>query len=71
MPSVFLDSPTNSTMFTTCCRCAICDDQSCCPKCGVKIEQQGTRERWQYAYGNQRRAKEIAHKQYQPQQREG
>ena len=33
MSSVFLCSPTNSTMFTTCCQVAICDDQQKCPRC--------------------------------------
>jgi hypothetical protein len=33
MPGVFLCSPTNSTMFTTCCKVAICDDQQKCPRC--------------------------------------
>lgn len=60
MPSVFLCSPTNSTMFTTCCQCAICDDQRCCPKCGIEIDQQGHRSRWEHAYGKQKRAHEAA-----------
>lgn len=33
MASVFYDSTTNSTFFTTCCRTAICDDQQKCPRC--------------------------------------
>ena len=33
MADVYLCSPTNSTMFTTCCRVAICDDQQKCPRC--------------------------------------
>lgn len=28
---------TNSTMFTTCCEVAICDDEKCCPKCGKEV----------------------------------
>ena len=28
---------TNSTMFTECCGCAICDDEPCCPCCGRKV----------------------------------
>lgn len=32
MPTVKLDNPNNSTMFTTCCGCAICDDQNHCPR---------------------------------------
>lgn len=35
--NVYLCSPTNSTMFTSCCHCAICDDQSNCPKCGKYV----------------------------------
>ena len=33
MSSVYLSSPTNSQMFTTCCHLAICDDQQKCPGC--------------------------------------
>jgi hypothetical protein len=32
-----LPGGTNSTMFTECCGCAICDDESCCPSCGRKV----------------------------------
>ena len=28
---------TNSTMFTECCRIAICDDQIKCPQCGELV----------------------------------
>ena len=28
---------TNSTMFTECCDCAICDDEGCCPSCGREV----------------------------------
>lgn len=28
---------TNSTMFTACCRVAICDDKLDCPRCGQKV----------------------------------
>jgi len=28
---------TNSTMFTTCCQVAICDDEILCPRCGKKV----------------------------------
>ena len=34
---VRLASSTNSTMFTDCCHCAICDDQERCPVCKDKI----------------------------------
>ena len=37
MPTVQLSGPTNSTMFTTCCGVAICDDQAACPRCGEDI----------------------------------
>ena len=33
MSGVYLCSPTNSQMFTTCCKAAICDDQQKCPRC--------------------------------------
>ena len=35
--SVFLCSPTNSTMFTTCCECAICNDETRCPNCRALV----------------------------------
>lgn len=50
MATVYLDSPTNSTMFTTCCNVAICDDQACCPQCGQGVEPQGGPARWRAAY---------------------
>lgn len=55
MPSVYLCSPTNSTMFTTCCNVAIGDDQNNCPKCSANIEPQGHKSRWIHAYGRQSR----------------
>jgi hypothetical protein len=60
MPSVYLSSRFNSTMFTTCCSVAICDDQEACPQCKQIIEPQGHRARWERAYGPQRR--ELAEK---------
>ncbi len=30
-------SHTNSTLFTTCCGVAICDDQNKCPYCGEEV----------------------------------
>jgi hypothetical protein len=30
-------SGTNSTLFTECCGCAICDDEANCPECGRKV----------------------------------
>jgi hypothetical protein len=33
MSRVFLCSPTNSQMFTTCCETAICSNQQKCPSC--------------------------------------
>ena len=30
-------SGTNSTMFTECCETAICDDERCCPSCGLEV----------------------------------
>lgn len=55
MPSVFLCSPTNSTMFTTCCEVAICDDQEKCPRCGEVITPRSRNARWEHAYGPIRR----------------
>lgn len=50
-------SGTNSTFFTECCRVAICDDQSNCPRCkekviGWDVESQHERHkiRWNHAY---------------------
>jgi len=60
--TVRLDSPTNSTLFTTCCGAAICDDQERCPSCGGEIEPRSGRERWQYAYGKQKRELERAYR---------
>ena len=34
---VHLCCSTNSTMFTNCCDCAICNDEKICPKCGSLI----------------------------------
>ena len=56
MSTVFLSCPTNSTMFTTCCRTAICDDQSHCPRCGEEVLPRGRFERWEAAFGPRRRA---------------
>ena len=32
-----LPQGTNSTMFTECCGCAICDDEKDCPSCGREV----------------------------------
>lgn len=37
MPSVFYCGPLNSTLFTTCCQVAICDDQQKCPRCSAFV----------------------------------
>jgi len=55
MPSVYLCSPTNSTMFTTCCSVAICDNEENCPRCKEKIEPQGRSARWNVAYNPPRK----------------
>ena len=54
MPSVYLSSFANSTMFTTCCSVAICDDQAKCPECKEVIEPRGSRARWERAYTKQK-----------------
>ncbi len=47
---------TNSTMFTSCCGVAICEDEGCCPKCGSLIighnaesREDRRKIRWDYA----------------------
>lgn len=55
MATVFLDGPNNSTMFTTCCEVAVCDDQNSCPRCRQDVEPKGGRARWEVAYGRIRR----------------
>ncbi|MDG9927460.1 MULTISPECIES: hypothetical protein [unclassified Pseudomonas] len=55
MATVFLCSPNNSTMFTTCCEVAVCDDQNRCPRCQQEVLPQGRSERWETAYGPIRR----------------
>lgn len=49
MATVYLCSPTNSTLFTTCCDCAILDRQANCPSCGQPVKPQGS-SRWNTAY---------------------
>ena len=55
MPTVRLSGPNNSTMFTTCCGLAICDDQANCPGCKKEIWPRSGRDRWEAAYGPTRR----------------
>jgi transcription initiation factor IIE alpha subunit len=55
MPSVYLCSPTNSTMFTTCCRVAILNSQANCPRCNSEITPRDARGRWEKAFGPCRR----------------
>lgn len=61
MSSVYLCSPTNSTMFTTCCNVAILEREKECPKCADIIypfereddqfsENDIRRLRWSKAY---------------------
>lgn len=63
MIRVFLSSPTNSQMFTDCCRVAINHDQAHCPRCREEVypgkdatPHQRSMYRWNMAYGAQRRA---------------
>ena len=58
-----LPSGTNSTMFTECCGCAICDRELSCPVCGAHVigwdcKSDGERSnvRWRNATRNWRRA---------------
>lgn len=61
MTYVHIDSPTNSTIFTNCCRVAITDRETHCPACEQEVmpgadstEQQRARSRWNWAYGRQK-----------------
>jgi hypothetical protein len=54
MATVYLDSPTNSTMFTTCCDAAITDAENKCPRCKQHVTPPGP-NRWESAYGPIRR----------------
>ena len=54
---VYLCSPTNSTMFTTCCDVAICNDEKACPSCKENVyghDQPNDHKRgmirWSYAF---------------------
>lgn len=55
MATVFLDSPTNSTLFTTCCEVAICDHEKVCPRCRQAVSPETRTARWETAYGPIRR----------------
>lgn len=55
MSTVFLCSPTNSQMFTTCCEVAICDDETKCPRCRQDVTPTSRAGRWEAAYGRIRR----------------
>lgn len=63
MRYVYLSSPTNSTMFTNCCRVAINDNQARCPACKEEVypgkdygDHQRHMARWNWAFGKQRQA---------------
>lgn len=56
MPSVYLCSSTNSTMFTTCCSVAITDDQAHCPQCKSEVHPRSRIGRWEKAFGPFRKA---------------
>ena len=49
MPSVFYSGNTNSTLFTTCCRCAVLDDQAKCPICHKEITPESAAGRHEVA----------------------
>lgn len=60
MPGVQFSGPNNSTLFTTCCGVAICDDERRCPVCQQEVP--GDRQsRWEEAmlrrFGKERLAK--------------
>jgi hypothetical protein len=56
--SVHLSGPNNSTFFTDCCGCAVADRDTCCPKCGRRVEEETGRDRWAKAYGRFRERRE-------------
>ena len=60
-PTVYLSSPTNSTLFTTCCHVAICEDQVRCPGCGEEVKPRSQSDRWKAAYNAKRRYFEVPH----------
>ena len=48
---------TNSTLFTECCKVAICSDEKCCPSCGREVVGSSIEDhheramyRWKIAY---------------------
>jgi hypothetical protein len=51
MSTVYLDGPSNSQMFTTCCDVAITDREDKCPRCRQLVEPSGHGARWSRAYG--------------------
>ena len=53
MSTVRFSGPTNSTMFTTCCGVAVCDDQANCPDCGEEVIPRSSRGRWDEAMRTQ------------------
>lgn len=56
---------TNSTLFSTCCNVAVCDDEACCPRCGELIEPADARSRHDLALRIQMGpVRYLQHKQY-------
>jgi hypothetical protein len=59
MSGVFLSGHFNSTLFTSCCHVAICNDEDSCPKCGEEVPYT-PKERWnmgmQGLYGHKKLA---------------
>jgi hypothetical protein len=55
MPTVYFDSPANSTFFTTCCQVAITDSQANCPSCKKEITPRSHEGRWNTAFRPYRR----------------
>lgn len=49
MSTVRYCSPTNSTLFSTCCGCAVCDDELVCPHCKQEIVPRSPRSRHEQA----------------------
>ena len=57
MASVFLCSPTNSTLFTTCCEVAITDKEDRCPHCKEEVPYT-PEQRWNIAFRKTQKQKE-------------
>ena len=49
-------SPTNSTLFTDCCNCAVVEEEKC-PSCGARVVPESNRGRHSMAMSKQKRGR--------------